>query len=192
MISCNGSYGKAVDRTASLKSSVVGTQHSSQTGSRTWALAGNANYPAPPQTNWVRKNGGGAQQSVLASLWVTLRVWEPLVLTTNPANSHWAGTVLGLGLRTLWSESASRSAVSDFLWPHGLYSPWNSPGQKIRVSSCSLLQGIFPTQGSNPGLPHCSRFFTSWATREDRTQRKNFVRDCIVNPSQQPFSGITK
>ena len=34
-------------------------------------------------------------------------------------------------------------------------SPWNSAGQNIGVSSCSLLQGIFPTQGSNPGLPHC-------------------------------------
>ena len=35
------------------------------------------------------------------------------------------------------------------------YSPWNSPGQKFRVGRGSLLQGIFPTQGSNPGLPHC-------------------------------------
>ena len=35
------------------------------------------------------------------------------------------------------------------------YSPWNSPGQNIGVGSLSLLQGIFPTQGSNPGLPHC-------------------------------------
>ena len=39
--------------------------------------------------------------------------------------------------------------------PHGLYSPWNSPGQNIGVGSLSLLQGIFPTQGSNPGLLHC-------------------------------------
>ena len=39
--------------------------------------------------------------------------------------------------------------------PHGLYSPWNSPGQTTGVGSLSLLQGIFPTQGSNPGLPHC-------------------------------------
>ena len=36
-------------------------------------------------------------------------------------------------------------------------SPWNSPGQNTRVGSLSLLQGIFPTQGSNPGLPHCRR-----------------------------------
>ena len=40
------------------------------------------------------------------------------------------------------------------LWPHGLYNPWNSPGQNTGVGSLSLLQGIFPTQGSNPGLPH--------------------------------------
>jgi len=33
-------------------------------------------------------------------------------------------------------------------------SPWNSPGQNTGVGSLSLLQGIFPTQGSNPGLPH--------------------------------------
>ena len=39
--------------------------------------------------------------------------------------------------------------------PHGLYSPWNSPGQNTGVGSLSLLQGTLPTQGSNPGLPHC-------------------------------------
>ena len=37
---------------------------------------------------------------------------------------------------------------------HGLHSPWNSPGQNTGVSSLSLLQGIFPIQGSNPDLLH--------------------------------------
>ena len=41
------------------------------------------------------------------------------------------------------------------LRPHGIYSPWNSPGQNNGVGSLSLLQGIFPTQGLNSGLPHC-------------------------------------
>ena len=41
------------------------------------------------------------------------------------------------------------------LRPHGLYSPWNSPAQNTGMGSLSLLQGIFPTHGSNPGLPHC-------------------------------------
>ena len=39
------------------------------------------------------------------------------------------------------------------LQPHGLYSPWNSPGQNTGVRRLSLLQGIFPTQGLKPGLP---------------------------------------
>jgi len=45
--------------------------------------------------------------------------------------------------------------VSDSLWPHGLYSPQNSPGQNTRVGSLSLLQRIFLTQQSNQGLLHC-------------------------------------
>ena len=44
-------------------------------------------------------------------------------------------------------KSESHSVVSDSLRPHGLYSPWNSPGQNTGVGSCSLLQWIFPTQG---------------------------------------------
>ena len=44
--------------------------------------------------------------------------------------------------------------MSDSLRPHGLYSPGNSPGQNTGVGSCSLLQGIFPTQESNLHLLH--------------------------------------
>ena len=45
--------------------------------------------------------------------------------------------------------------MPDSLQPHGLYSPWNSPGQNTGVGSLSLLQGIFPTQGLSQGLLHC-------------------------------------
>ena len=54
-----------------------------------------------------------------------------------------------------FQESESHLVVSDSLQPHGLYSPWNSPGQNTEVDSFSFFQGIFATQGSNPGLPHC-------------------------------------
>ena len=54
-------------------------------------------------------------------------------------------------------KSESRSVVSYSLQPQGLYSPWNSPGQNTGMGSLSLLQGIFPTQGSNPGLSHCGQ-----------------------------------
>ena len=47
--------------------------------------------------------------------------------------------------------------MSTSLQPHGLYSPWNCPGQNTGVGSLSFLQGIFPTQRSNPGLLHCRR-----------------------------------
>ena len=47
--------------------------------------------------------------------------------------------------------------MSDSLQPHGQYSPWNSPGQNTGEGSLSLLQRIFPTQGSNPGLLHCGQ-----------------------------------
>ena len=45
--------------------------------------------------------------------------------------------------------------MSNSLQPHGLYSPWNSPGQNTGVGSLSLLQGIFPIQELNQGLLRC-------------------------------------
>ena len=59
-----------------------------------------------------------------------------------------------IAAQLLASESESCSVVSDSLWPHEIYSPWNSPGQNIGVGSLSLLWGIFPTQGSNPDLQY--------------------------------------
>ena len=49
--------------------------------------------------------------------------------------------------------------MSDSLQPEGVYPsrllcPWNSPGKNPGVGSPYLLQGIFPTQGSNLGLLH--------------------------------------
>ena len=63
------------------------------------------------------------------------------------------------------SGSVSRSVVSNSSLPHG--SPPGSsvhgirPGENTGVGSHSLLQRIFPTQGSNPGLLHC---IILWAT----------------------------
>ena len=56
----------------------------------------------------------------------------------------------------------SRSVVPDSLRPHGLkptrlLCPWDFPGKSTRVACHFLLQGIFLTQGPNPGLPHCKQ-----------------------------------
>ena len=58
-------------------------------------------------------------------------------------------------------KSESHSIVSDSLLPHELQPsrllcPWNSPGKNTGVGSHSFLQGIFTTQGWNPGLPFCT------------------------------------
>ena len=58
-----------------------------------------------------------------------------------------------------------------------------SPGQSTGVGNLSLLQGIFPTQGPNPGLPSCRRIlyqvshkgslgYRLWGRKEsDKTER---------------------
>ena len=60
---------------------------------------------------------------------------------------------------TFISVSVSHS-VPNSLWPHGLQPirllcPWDFPGKDTGVGCHFLLQGLFPTQGSNPGLLHC-------------------------------------
>ena len=51
-------------------------------------------------------------------------------------------------------------------YPIDCRNPWDFSGKNTGAGCHFLLQGIFPTQGSNLGLLHCSRFFTIWATRD--------------------------
>ena len=67
--------------------------------------------------------------------------------------------------------------MSDSLWPHGLYSPCKSPGQNTGVDSLSLFQGIFPTQGSNPGLLHCK-----WILYQLSLKRSPRILECVAVP----------
>ena len=97
------------------------------------------------------------------------------------------GLKLEIDSENLKSESENHSVVSNSLRPHGLYSPWNSPGSNTGWVSCSLesqsptlqvgslpakplgrpkntgvgrlsfLQWIFQTQESNRGLLHCKQ-----------------------------------
>ena len=68
----------------------------------------------------------------------------------------------------LKSESKSHSVMSESWKPHGLYSPWNSPGQNSGMGSLSLLQQIFPTQESNWGLLHSRRILYQLSDQESR------------------------
>ena len=76
--------------------------------------------------------------------------------------------------------------MSDSLWPHRLYSPWNSPGQNTGLSSLSLHQGIFTTQGLNPGLLHYRQILQlshNWSPR---------ILGCLAYPfsNGSPYPGI--
>ena len=78
------------------------------------------------------------------------------LLATPWTVAHQAPPSMGFSRQEYWSGVPGKVAqLCPTLWPYGLYSPWNSLGQNTGVGSLSLLQGIFPTQGSNPSLPHC-------------------------------------
>ena len=67
---------------------------------------------------------------------------------------------VGAWLATVHGVAKSRTRLSDFtiscVWLFVIpWTPWDSLGQNTWVGSLSLLQGIFPTQGLNSGLPHC-------------------------------------
>ena len=76
--------------------------------------------------------------------------WEGKETDQNKSQCRVTGTWWHMRYEEWASESCS--VMSDSLRPHGLYKPWNSPGQNTGEGSHSLLQGLFPTQESNPGL----------------------------------------
>ena len=84
-------------------------------------------------------------------------------------------------------ESESHSVVTDSLQPHGLYGPWNFPGQNTGVGSFSLLQGIFPTQGLNPGFTHCGQILYQLSIREAQEHWNGWP---IPSPVDLPDPGI--
>ena len=83
-----------------------------------------------------------------------------------------------------WSES--HPIQSDSSQPHGLYGPWNFPGQNTGGGSSCLLLGIFPTQGSNLS----PTFFTCWATSEAQSWSGQSITSPgdLPNPGMQPGS----
>ena len=81
--------------------------------------------------------------------------------------------------------------MSDSLWPHGLYSPWNSPDQNTGVGSLSLLQGIFPTQGSNPGLPHCRQILYQLSHKGSPTLHHLLWKSQVVEFCTKTFQHLT-
>ena len=76
-------------------------------------------------------------------------------------------------------ESDCHSVVSNSLWPQRLQParllcPWNCSGKNTGVSCHSLLQGIFLTQGLNPGLLHCRQILYHLNHQESPSKWESF------------------
>ena len=75
-----------------------------------------------------------------------MNVWNVLYIIVGIIVSNWYCTKLSWKWKSL-------SCVQFFVTPWTVSMEFSRP--KYWSGSLSLLQGIFPTQGSNPGLPHC-------------------------------------
>ena len=87
---------------------------------------------------------------LIRSFYYTGDCWG--ILPTQHLHNPWLLSALYHCWKWKWK---SLSQVRPFLQPRELYSLWDFPGQNTGVGSPSLLQGIFPTQESNAGLPLC-------------------------------------
>ena len=77
------------------------------------------------------------------------------------------------------------SVMSDSLQPHGLQPtrllcPWDLPGMNTGVGNHSLLQSIFPTQGSNLGLPHCRQILYGLSHRGSPWKVRRITRPILM------------
>ena len=79
---------------------------------------------------------------------------NPRVETSIPSVMVFGNGVIGRCVCVVVAQSCP-TLCDHGLEPTRLLCPWDSPGKKTRVGCHALLQGIFPTQGSNPGLLHC-------------------------------------
>ena len=100
----------------------------------------------------VRSDWGGS----VVTPWGKAR--RPMWLMSQESAGWWTGQ----GTQTWKAQDGTwpcrpsevSSVVSNSLQPHGLDSPWHSPGQNTGMGGLSLHHGIFPTLGSNPGFSH--------------------------------------
>ena len=101
--------------------------------------------PTPTPTRWLAEHTLQERRFCVMppdSLWGNFRS-QPLQTLLQ---LRWGQQLERDGPRVVNARSTC-SVLSDSLRPHGLYSPWNPPGQNTGVGSLFLLQGIFPTQG---------------------------------------------
>ena len=154
-----------------------------------------AAYQAPPSIGFSRQenwSGVSLPSLILEGRHIQMPFTTPIHLYINFPNR-----ALNQSLETAVFSCAEQLLPSDHLRvkvsqscltlcdPHGLYSPWNSLGQNTGVGSLSFLQGIFPTQGLNPGLLPC-RQILSQLSHHGSPRRLEWVAHPFSSRSPQP------
>ena len=116
--------------------------------------------------NWTPTNRYKRDSSCLKWVYISWVLFSRRVVTlgtewTSQKSIHFLSEILEnkrLGItETVKVKSLSPAwpFPPHWLWPARLFCPWDSPGKNTGVRCHFLLQGIFPTQRSNTGLPHC-------------------------------------
>ena len=77
---------------------------------------------------------------------VTLHLSKPMGCI---ATSEWEWCI-SVGMHSSGGVSESRSVVSDSLWPHGLFSPWNFPGQNTGMIAIPFCSGYSQPRDQTP------------------------------------------
>ena len=127
---------------------------------------------------WVRS---GKRSNCVSAVLVALK-WDDTgqggrlggqLFTTADASYIWGSNHRASRMLALCREVDPQSflvkvtqSCLTLLWPHGLYSPWDSLGQNTGVGSLSLLQASFLSRDWIQVSRIAGRFFTNWAVRE--------------------------
>ena len=150
--------------------------------SHSWISQPDHPVTSSPEVRWLNSFPGLRKQLAKCLLCLTSSSLKCLHgsslmlqwLKLHDANAGVWSLVRELGPRVK-SESESHSVVSGSLWPHGLHSQRNSPGQNTGMGSLSLFQGIFPTPGLNPGLLHCRQILHHLSHQGSPKQNTSFL-----------------
>ena len=101
----------------------------------------------------IEATGTSSVQKGISTQWLNYYTWH---LASSDKTHGGGGLVAKLCLTLVTTWTVANQAPL----------PWNFPGKNTGVGCHFLLQGILPTQGLNPGLPHCGQILYHWATRE--------------------------
>ena len=118
-----------------------------------------------------------AANQLMARLWAYWLGWDigGESTTVSPTGLCWK------------KRNESSSVVSNSLWPRGqsnLAALPNSPGKNTGVGSCSLLQGIFPTWGLNPGLQYCRQILYQLSHQGSPLLTHHLIKETLTSLSK--------